>query len=78
MSVPQIGKDVAAEYTKRTKSEPNRLIFQAADSLLSPGTPFYAKNPDAPSFDLDKAKEELAQSSARRIQRIPLALCDQA
>ncbi|QXG76660.1 ABC transporter substrate-binding protein [Modestobacter sp. L9-4] len=35
----------------------------AADSLLSPGTPFYAKNPDAPSFDLDKAKAELAQSS---------------
>jgi branched-chain amino acid transport system substrate-binding protein len=29
-----IGKDVAAEYTKRTKNEPNRLIFQAADSLL--------------------------------------------
>ena len=34
MPVPQIGKDVAAEYTKRTKNEPNRLIFQAADSLL--------------------------------------------
>ena len=36
---------------------------QAADSLLSPGTPFYAKNPDAPKLDLDKAKQELAQSS---------------
>jgi len=35
----------------------------AADSLLSPGTPFYAKNPDAPSLDLAKAKAELAQSS---------------
>jgi branched-chain amino acid transport system substrate-binding protein len=34
MDVPPIGKQVAAEYTKRTKSEPNRLIFQAADSLL--------------------------------------------
>jgi branched-chain amino acid transport system substrate-binding protein len=34
MSVPPIGKEVAAEYTKRTKGEPNRLIFQAADSLL--------------------------------------------
>lgn len=34
MDVPAIGKQVAAEYTKRTKSEPNRLIFQAADSLL--------------------------------------------
>jgi ABC-type branched-subunit amino acid transport system substrate-binding protein len=34
MSVPPIGKEVAAEYTKRSKNEPNRLIFQAADSLL--------------------------------------------
>ena len=34
MSVPPIGKQMAAEYTKRTKGEPNRLIFQAADSLL--------------------------------------------
>lgn len=34
MNIPPIGKDVAAEYTKRTKGEPNRLIFQAADSLL--------------------------------------------
>ena len=34
MPVPPIGKQVAAEYTKRTKGEPNRLIFQAADSLL--------------------------------------------
>jgi branched-chain amino acid transport system substrate-binding protein len=34
MPVPPIGKQVAAEYSKRTKGEPNRLIFQAADSLL--------------------------------------------
>jgi ABC-type branched-subunit amino acid transport system substrate-binding protein len=34
MNIPPIGKEVAAEYTKRAKSEPNRLIFQAADSLL--------------------------------------------
>jgi branched-chain amino acid transport system substrate-binding protein len=34
MPMPKLGKDVAAEYTKRTKNEPNRLIFQAADSLL--------------------------------------------
>jgi branched-chain amino acid transport system substrate-binding protein len=34
MPIPTMGKDVAAEYAKRTKSEPNRLIFQAADSLL--------------------------------------------
>ncbi len=34
MDIPPLGKQVAAEYTKRAKSEPNRLIFQAADSLL--------------------------------------------
>jgi ABC-type branched-subunit amino acid transport system substrate-binding protein len=34
MDIPALGKQVAAEYNKRTKSEPNRLIFQAADSLL--------------------------------------------
>jgi ABC-type branched-subunit amino acid transport system substrate-binding protein len=34
MNIPPIGKEVSAEYTKRTKAEPNRLIFQAADSLL--------------------------------------------
>jgi ABC-type branched-subunit amino acid transport system substrate-binding protein len=34
MPMTKLGKDVAAEYTKRTKNEPNRLIFQAADSLL--------------------------------------------
>jgi branched-chain amino acid transport system substrate-binding protein len=34
MNVPPIGKEVGAEYTKRAKAEPNRLIFQAADSLL--------------------------------------------
>ena len=34
-----------------------------ADSLLSPGTPFYDKNNGAPTFDISKAKQELAQSS---------------
>jgi len=34
MNVPPLGKQVAAEYQKRTKNEPNRLIFQSADSLL--------------------------------------------
>jgi len=35
MPMPKIGQDVAAEYFKRAKSEPNRLVFQAADSLLA-------------------------------------------
>ena len=34
MAIPPIGREVGAEYTKRAKAEPNRLIFQAADSLL--------------------------------------------
>ncbi len=34
MTIPQLGQEVTAEYKKRTKNEPNRLIFQAADSLL--------------------------------------------
>jgi ABC-type branched-subunit amino acid transport system substrate-binding protein len=34
MNIPPLGKEVSAEYTKRTKAEPNRLIFQSADSLL--------------------------------------------
>lgn len=34
MSIPKLGKDVAQAYQAKTKNEPNRLIFQAADSLL--------------------------------------------
>ena len=34
MNIPAIGGEVSSEYTKRTKAEPNRLIFQSADSLL--------------------------------------------
>lgn len=34
MPMPKVGQEVSAEYSKRTNGEPNRLIFQAADSLL--------------------------------------------
>ena len=34
MPMPELGKKVAADYTGKTKNEPNRLLFQAADSLL--------------------------------------------
>jgi ABC-type branched-subunit amino acid transport system substrate-binding protein len=34
MPMPPLGQQIAAEYKKRTKNEPNRLIFQAADSVL--------------------------------------------
>jgi peptide/nickel transport system substrate-binding protein len=36
---------------------------EVANSLLSPGTPFYDKNTEGPQYDLAKAKAELAQSS---------------
>ncbi len=34
MPMPELGKQVAAAYEKKAKVEPNRLIFQAADSIL--------------------------------------------
>jgi branched-chain amino acid transport system substrate-binding protein len=34
MPLPELGKKVAAAYVERTKSSPNRLLFQAADSVF--------------------------------------------
>ncbi|MFL5368476.1 MAG: ABC transporter substrate-binding protein [Myxococcales bacterium] len=34
MGIPKLGKEVGDAYQKKTGHEPNRLIFQAADSLL--------------------------------------------
>ncbi|MFL5420937.1 MAG: ABC transporter substrate-binding protein [Myxococcales bacterium] len=34
MGIPKLGKEVGDTYQKKTGHEPNRLIFQAADSLL--------------------------------------------
>jgi len=34
MPMPELGKTVAQAYEKQAKTEPNRLIFQAADSVL--------------------------------------------
>jgi branched-chain amino acid transport system substrate-binding protein len=34
MTLPDLGKKVAADYTAKTKNQPNRLLFQAADSLF--------------------------------------------
>lgn len=36
---------------------------EVANSLLSPGTPFYDKNAEGPQYDVAKAKAELAMSS---------------
>ncbi len=37
MQLPDLGKKVAAAYTAKTKNEPNRLLFQAADSVFIVG-----------------------------------------
>ncbi len=34
MAMPDLGKKVATEYTAKTTFQPNRLLFQAADSLF--------------------------------------------
>jgi branched-chain amino acid transport system substrate-binding protein len=34
MPMPELGKKVATDYTAKTKADPNRLLFQAADSLF--------------------------------------------
>src|SRR5690606_4363196 len=34
MPMPELGQQVAATYQKQSGNEPNRLIFQAADSVL--------------------------------------------
>jgi len=34
MGVPKLGQEVGKTYQEKTKHEPNRLIYQAADSLL--------------------------------------------
>lgn len=34
MAMPELGKKVAAAYMAKTKNEPSRLLFQAADSLF--------------------------------------------
>ena len=64
MPAPQIGKDVAAEYTKRTKNEPNRLIFQSADSLLLIAEAIkHAKSADPKA--INKALHEMKFSGVR-------------
>jgi ABC-type branched-subunit amino acid transport system substrate-binding protein len=37
MGIPKLGEEVGEAYHKKTNNEPNRLIFQAADSLLLVG-----------------------------------------
>ncbi|MFZ7088941.1 ABC transporter substrate-binding protein [Curtobacterium sp. RRHDQ10] len=56
----------AIAYAIDRKAMVKAVLFgngTAANSLLSPGTPYYDKNADGPTYDVSKAKAELAKSS---------------
>jgi peptide/nickel transport system substrate-binding protein len=56
----------AIAYAIDRESLVDAVLFgngETADSLLSPGTPYYDGDTGAPELDMDKAKAELAQSS---------------
>lgn len=56
----------AISYAIDRESLVKAVLFgngEAANSLLSPGTPYYDKNAGGATFDVAKAKAELAQSS---------------
>ena len=64
MGVPKLGQEIGQEYQKRTSHEPNRLIFQAADSLLLVAEAIKqakSTNPD----DIIKAMETMSFSGVR-------------
>lgn len=64
MAIPKLGQEMAAEYTKRTKNEPNRLIFQAADSLLLIAEAIKAAKSDKPE-DITKALQTMKFEGVR-------------
>lgn len=64
MTIPKIGQEVAAEYKKRTKNEPNRLIFQAADSVLLIADALKQANSAEPEA-LTKALQEIKFEGVR-------------
>lgn len=56
----------AIAYAIDRKAMVKAVLFgngQAANSLLSPGTPYYDADAQGPTYDVKKAKAELAQSS---------------
>ena len=48
MALPELGKKVAAAYTAKSKNEPNRLLFQAADSVFIVAEAIKAANSTEP------------------------------
>ncbi len=64
MQLPELGKKVADAYTAKTKNEPNRLLFQAADSLFIVAEAIKAAGSTEPDAMI-KALEGLKWTGAR-------------
>ena len=64
MALPDLGKKVAADYTAKTKNQPNRLLFQAADSLFVVAEAIKAAKSTEPDAMI-KALEELKWTGTR-------------
>jgi branched-chain amino acid transport system substrate-binding protein len=64
MQLPDLGKKVAAAYTAKTKNEPNRLLFQAADSVFLIAEAIKTANSTEPDAII-KALEGIKWTGAR-------------
>jgi len=64
MVMPDLGKKVAADYTAKTKNQPSRLLFQAADSLFVVTEAIKAANSTDPD-GMIKALEGLKWTGTR-------------
>lgn len=64
MQMPDLGKKVAQAYTAKTKFEPNRLLFQAADSVFLIAEAIKAANGTDPDAMI-KALEGMKWTGAR-------------
>jgi branched-chain amino acid transport system substrate-binding protein len=64
MQLPDLGKKVADAYTAKTKNPPNRLLFQAADSVFIIAEAIKAANSTEPAAMI-KALEAMKWTGAR-------------
>ncbi|HWK88079.1 MAG TPA: ABC transporter substrate-binding protein [Xanthobacteraceae bacterium] len=64
MPMPELGKKVAADYTAKVKADPNRLLFQAADSLFLVAEAIKAAK-STKADDMIKALEGMKWSGTR-------------
>jgi branched-chain amino acid transport system substrate-binding protein len=64
MEQPDLGKKIAEAYKAKTKNEPSRLLFQAADSLFVVTEAIKAANSTEPDAVI-KAMENLKWSGTR-------------